>query len=234
MVSALNIIGTDKSLQNHWAKRLIAIIVDSIIVYVIGTLMMWFAILPLNWGIPNPWIFFWPVMSGVMLFIYCMIFEATSGGATLGKRLMNLRVMPISGDMNIGKAAIRNVSKVHPTFMLLDWAIGFVTDGEPKQKWLDRVAGTTVVLTTKLSEQEQHIYQSQQSKYAPPPQEPYVATRHEPVYQYPPKQDNAPASKTPRSVEPAPSVELKCASCGGRMAETGKGRMKCIRCGKIQ
>ncbi|MDO9537125.1 MAG: RDD family protein [Thermoplasmata archaeon] len=238
MVSALNIIGTDKSLQEHWGKRIVAIIIDAIIWNAIAFVLSWFVVIP-TWGtFPFMWFWFQPALSGVLLFIYSFAMEASSGGATLGKRAMNLRVIPVSGEMSTGKAAIRNVSKIYGMFLLLDWLVGFVSEGDPKQKWLDRVGGTTVVLTTALNEAQQHTYQSQQAKYAPPPQEQY-STRHEQVYQYPPVQQQANAPQAPVSQQAQPGSNpqtegIKCGKCGGRMAETGAGRLKCIRCGTIQ
>lgn len=234
MVSALNIIGSDKSLQDHWVKRFVAILIDAIIFWFIASMIVWSSIFFWSWKLPFLWTLSQPALAGILLFIYSFAMEASSGGATIGKRVMNLRVMAIGGEMDTGKAVIRNVSKIYGLFLLLDWLVGFVSDGDPKQKWLDRVGGTTVVLTTNLTEAEQHTYQSQQAKYAPPPQEQY-ATRHETSYQYPPpppaaapQQSNAQPAAIPQEQEP------KCMHCGGRLAETGAGRMKCIRCGKIQ
>ena len=234
MVSALSIIGSDRSLQEHWIKRFVALLVDSLIFYAISFLVTWFIILP-KWDVPLLWTFFMPAISGILFFLYAAVMEASSSGATLGKRILNLRAIALEGDMDFGKAAMRNLSKIYGLFLLLDFLVGFVTDGDPKQKWFDRMAGTTVIVTTALSDQEQHIYQTQQSKYAPPPQEPYPPTRHEQAYQYPPPPPtSAPAPQAgPQGTQPQ-TAELKCPACGGRMAETGAGRLKCIRCGKIQ
>ena len=236
MVSALNIIGSDKSLQDHWAKRFVALIIDYAIFLIISWLL--FSLLFIQWWGTwwGPayvgWTVIQPGFAGLFLFLYSMAMESASGGATLGKRVMSLRVIPLTGEMDLGKALIRNVSKIHWLFLLLDWLVGFVSDGDPKQKWLDRVGGTTVVITTALTDQEQHTYQSQQAKYAPPPQEEY-RTRHEAAYQYPP----APATSAPQKPAgqtPTPDNEPKCIHCGARVTETGGGRLKCIRCGKIQ
>ena len=235
MVSALNIISSDRSLQEHWLRRFVAILIDSFIIYAIGLLLTWLTLWAVNWTLPFVWTLFLPNYSGLLLFSYYLILESTSGGASIGKRIMGLRVISLIDDVKLKQAALRNVSKIYAPFLLLDWIVGFVTDGDPKQKWLDRVAGTTVVITSSLSDQEQHIYQTQQSKYAPPPQEPYAPTRHEAVYEYP--SSTPTESKTQPAAgtsEPQPSAEAICPSCGGRMAETGKGRLKCIRCGKIQ
>jgi uncharacterized RDD family membrane protein YckC len=235
MVSALNIIGSDKSLQDHWGKRLVAIIIDALIFWVISSLLFWFVIFPLHWNLPFVWTIFQPGMSGVFLFVYSLVMESSHGGATIGKKVMNLRVIPISGKMDAGKAVMRNISKIYGLFLVLDWLVGFVSEGDPKQKWMDRVAGTTVVITTALTEEQQHTYQTQQAKVAPPPQEQY-ATRHETAYQYPP----APAKAEPKpdagqkTAAQKSANEKLCGSCGGRLTETGAGRLKCIRCGKIQ
>lgn len=235
MVSALNVIGSDKTLQEHWGKRVIAIIIDYLIFWVISSLLFWFVIFPFNWNLPFVWTIFQPGLSGVFLFIYSLIMEASSGGATFGKRAMNLRVIPLSGNMDSGKALMRNISKIHAAFLALDWLVGFVSEGDPKQKWLDRVAGTTVVITTALTEEQQHMYQAQQAKVAPPPQEQY-ATRHEAAYQYPSAQ--AKAGVQPAAGQQAPAKksanEMLCGGCGGKTTETGAGKLKCIRCGKIQ
>jgi len=240
MVSAINIIGNDQSLQEHWFKRLIASIIDNIIFWAIGTVLTVFVFQGwLTWRIPLVWSVFVPFLSGIMFFLYAFILEAGSGGATLGKKVMNLRVISTSGPMTPGKAAMRNISKIHGTFLLIDWLVGFATEGDPKQKMLDRSAGTTVIITTPLTDQQQHVYQTQQANYAPPPQEGYQ--RHEQTYQYPPPPTNTtqaqptqqvqqPGANTPQQ----DSTEQLCSTCGGRMSQTGSGRLQCIRCGKIQ
>ena len=235
MVSALNIIGSDRSLQEHWLRRVVAIFIDSAITYVIGLALTWSTITLLSWNLTIVWTLLWPTYSGLLLFLYYFVLESASGSASIGKRVMGLRVISLSSDMDIGKAAMRNISKLYTPFLFLDWVIGFVTDGDPKQKWMDLVAGTTVVITSQLTDRDQHTYQSQQSKYAPPPAEPYQPVRHDNAYQYPaePKKAEAPVQQS--KAAPFPSAEpAVCVACGGRMAETGAGRLKCIRCGKIQ
>lgn len=238
MASALNGIGSDNALQEHWFKRAIAILIDCVIIYIIGSVLMWFVWLPLeilDLGTTYEWSLVFPTISGVMLFIYSFAMEAASGNATVGKRFMDLRVISITGEMDTGKAVMRNISKIHGLFLLLDWLVGFVSEGDPKQKWLDRAAGTTVVLTTTLTPEQQHLYQAQQAKVAPPPQEPYQQqTRHDSAYQYPPAQPTKSASAPSAQAQQQPAREGQaCEACGGRMTETGDGHLKCIRCGKM-
>ena len=228
----MDIIGSDKSLQNHWIKRLLAIIIDSIIVWIIGAIIFYLVLIPLVAFGGLGLAFVLPITSGLLLFIYSMIMEMSSG-ATLGKKVMKLRVISTGGEMDAGKAAIRNISKIYGLFLLIDWLIGFITDGDPKQKFLDRTAGTTVIITTILSDQQQHTYQSQQAKYAPPPQQGYQS-RHEQTYQYPPPPATSFPPPQQGGYQPPPEPAQICNSCGGRMNLTGNGRLQCIRCGKIQ
>jgi len=224
MVTALDLIGSDQSLQDHWLKRFIAFIIDAIIIYVIASIIFFFLPVPFLWG----WGMGYSLMAGGMLFLYSALMEMSSGG-TLGKNIMNLRVISLHGDLESGSVFVRNISKIHGLFLLLDWLIGFVTDGDPKQRFLDRSAGTTVLLTDQLGSGQQHTYQSQQSQYAPPPPQQY--TSHEtPVYQYPAQEAPPPTQEeTDEELEPA----KPCGDCGGRLTLTGSGRMQCIRCGRI-
>jgi uncharacterized RDD family membrane protein YckC len=128
MVSALDLIGRDTQLQSHWIRRIIAIIIDFIIVIVIFGL----------------WDFlFLPFYMGIIWLLYTIILEGLHG-ATLGKRFLNLRVISLEGPMDIVKSLIRNISKIHGLLLLLDWIVGFVSHGDPRQRFLDRIAKTTV------------------------------------------------------------------------------------------
>ena len=45
----------------------------------------------------------------------------------------------------LDKAFIRNISKIHSIFLLLDWLTAFVTPRDDRrQKYTDRISGTTV------------------------------------------------------------------------------------------
>ncbi|KYK26531.1 MAG: hypothetical protein AYK23_02885, partial [Candidatus Proteinoplasmatales archaeon SG8-5] len=228
--SALDQIGSDQSLQEHWIKRFIAIIIDAILIYVIASIVFLFMPVPFWWG----WGFGYSLMAGLLFFLYSGLMEMMSG-ATLGKMVLNLRVISLHGKLDVSGAVVRNISKIHGLILLIDWLVGFVTDGDPKQKFLDRVAGTTVIITDRLSDQQQHIYQSQQSDYAPPPPTQY--TPHETqTYQQrgqqtaQPQQAQAPPPEQQRQKQPEGQI---CNDCGGRLILMGNGRLQCIRCGRI-
>ncbi|MDD1726199.1 MAG: RDD family protein, partial [Euryarchaeota archaeon] len=74
-----------------------------------------------------------------------------SSGATIGKRFMDLKVKSLRGNMSYTKAFVRSFTKawlpVFTALFLLDLIVGFLTQGDPKQRFSDVVADTAVVHT---------------------------------------------------------------------------------------
>lgn len=213
----MDMIGSDKSLQDHWLKRFIACIIDAVIVWVIA-LVLWALLVlftPMRWF---GW-HFWgmePFLDGAIYWLYSSLMEGASG-ATIGKRLLSLRVSALQGDLDIGKTVVRNISKIHPLFLLLDLIIGLITEGDPKQRYMDRIAGTTVRAVTPAPAAPY------QSSMPPPPSIP-PAGAPEP-YRY-----DLSTSYEYQAPKPKPQV---CSECSGRLILTGSGRQQCIRCGKV-
>jgi len=136
---------------NHWLLRLIAFIIDSIIIGIVAGIIWSFVILSLIFG-GGLWSFGWgfylglPFLLGILELLYFMFMEA-SYGATLGKKVLGLQVQMVNGSkVTFDKAFIRNISKIFWVFLLLDWILGVATTGhDQRQKYSDRIAGTTVV-----------------------------------------------------------------------------------------
>jgi uncharacterized RDD family membrane protein YckC len=144
-------IGSDYQLQNHWIRRLIAFVIDSIIV-AIGTFIISIPFTIAAAATVLPWFFFnpfaGPFFIGVLSVLYFTLLDYWYGW-TFGKRIMNLETMKTDGQKPpLDTAFIRNVSKIYWILVLLDVIIGLATPGDPHQKVTDRVAGTTVVSTT--------------------------------------------------------------------------------------
>jgi uncharacterized RDD family membrane protein YckC len=148
-------IGSDSKLQDHWIRRLIAFIIDCVIV-VIGTfiigviifvpLIIVAAATGLPWILFNPWAF--PFLAGLLSLIYSALLESFYGW-TFGKKIMNLRVQKVSGQkLSLDLALIRNASKIYWILVLVDVIVGLATPGDPHQKIGDRMAGTTVTAIT--------------------------------------------------------------------------------------
>jgi uncharacterized RDD family membrane protein YckC len=146
MTSALDMIKDDTQLQSHWIRRLIALIIDVIIIMIatlIITLPFAVGFFLLSGG--KGW-FGFSLFSSLLWLLYAIIFDTIKGG-TIGKLALKFQVVALDGRMDFIKAVIRNISKVYFLLLILDWIIGFVTDGDPRQKFSDRVANTTVEMT---------------------------------------------------------------------------------------
>ena len=153
--TGIDLIGTDKPLQEHWIKRIIAIIIDSIIlaiaisilsiIILIPTLILTGTLPPIPlFGSLIGWLIGFPFAVGALSILYFSFAESIYG-QTVGKRLMGLRVATIDGRIpNLGRTLIRNISKIYWVLLLLDVIIGLATPGDPHQKYSDRIAGTTV------------------------------------------------------------------------------------------
>jgi uncharacterized RDD family membrane protein YckC len=155
MATGFERLGKDHDLQDHWIRRLVAFIIDSVIISVVTFIISIIVWLPfflmatatnMPWSMFNPFSF--PFFSGILSVLYFALFE-TYYGATFGKRLMDLKTTRPEGQKpTLGSAFIRNISKIYWILVLVDTLIGLATPGDPRQKATDRVAGTIVVSTS--------------------------------------------------------------------------------------
>jgi uncharacterized RDD family membrane protein YckC len=146
---------------SHWLLRLIAYIIDGIIVLIPTFIIYHFIIAPAltptytvfgfyTYYGAVPWWGLWlisPAIFGILSVAYFAIFE-TAWSATIGKRLLGFKVQTTNGNkLTIGKAIMRNISKIYWILLVLDWLLGAFTQGNDKrQKYTDRLAGTTVAV----------------------------------------------------------------------------------------
>lgn len=147
-MSAFQKIGNDRLLQDHWLRRLIAAIIDSIIIGVVTAIILALAAIPaLFLGIVPGILGTSSLLHGVLFFLYAWFMEF-SQGATLGKMIMNLKVTTEQGALPPpDKALLINISKIHWVLWLVDTLVGMALPGDPHQKYSDRWMGTTVVST---------------------------------------------------------------------------------------
>jgi len=149
-------IQASSALQNLWIRRVIAYVIDSVILLIVLAIVN--AFLALILLVPSL-IFSFNVFGGVfsgfsallglvIIWGYYTLFEG-SMSATVGKKIMGLRVRPSRGRMNYTKAFIRNFTKawipIIVLLFLLDLVIGLVTAGDPRQRFSDVVADTSVI-----------------------------------------------------------------------------------------
>src|SRR5512137_2189679 len=104
MPTAFDLIGHNAALQEHWIRRLIAAVIDGILLAIVLFIFN-FALSVFLWGF-----LLWPLLAGVVWWLYSIVFEGTIG-ATIGKKLVSLQVVAVDGLMDLPRAMIRNVTK---------------------------------------------------------------------------------------------------------------------------
>ncbi|HEX7391454.1 MAG TPA: RDD family protein [Thermoplasmata archaeon] len=139
MVTGFDYLSRDKALQEHWLRRVVAILIDWVIIYIPVSIFLGI----IGYG----WLGFVVIsIESVLFFFYCSFFDYYIGG-TLGKMLMHLKAVAITGKMNMAQSLMRNISKIFVPLLLIDWIIGMAIDtNDPRQKWTDQLARTSVIL----------------------------------------------------------------------------------------
>ena len=160
MVSGFDIWGHDAKLRRHWKNRALAFIVDVIISFVpvsiIFNLMDITDILQLG------------IVISTTFYLKSSILESFTG-STIGKKIFKLQVHAVDGGSIVGRAYLRNISRLF-WFMLppLDFALGMAIRGDPRQKMLDRVAGTKVVHRAEKKRYRRHMKALAQTQKSEP------------------------------------------------------------------
>jgi uncharacterized RDD family membrane protein YckC len=146
----------DKGFQDHWAKRVIAYIIDVAIVSVAAYVLLLAAALPalpaIFFGQTFPFAWFWGFWLGgiapLIILAYFVLTEALFA-RTIGKELIGLRVARLdSKRLDLWSSFVRNISKIAFILLIVDVAVGLGTHGDGRQKYSDRYIGTIVETTT--------------------------------------------------------------------------------------
>jgi uncharacterized RDD family membrane protein YckC len=139
MSSALDEVLDNKQAQEFWLRRLIAFLMDVIIIYVPISIMVSIA-----WtsGFLNQPVW---LLSGALLIVYTALFESELG-YTIGKRIMGLEVVSLDPRIyDIRRGLIRNISKIHPVLLLIDMLLGLLERDRVNMRYVDTVVATEVV-----------------------------------------------------------------------------------------
>ncbi|HME18546.1 MAG TPA: RDD family protein [Nitrososphaerales archaeon] len=150
-VSGFDALTKDQKAQDYWFRRVIAFIIDAIIVYVplsIITFLVAFSYFFVG-GFA-----FYALFYGTYTFLWSFIFilynvvMETSSGASFGKRFFNLKVVNKSGqNPTAGESFIRNISKIYWLLLILDVIVGLATTKAYNQKYTDKLEGTSITST---------------------------------------------------------------------------------------
>ena len=143
----------DSKVQEYWLKRLVALIIDGIIVGLVVVVI--FALIAVMTVLPSYFAYGYgpltvlfggaTVVVGVLLILYFPLAEITYG-ATIGKSVMKLKVVGKTGAKpTFVEAFVRNISKIYWLLLLLDVIVGLATQKGYQQKYSDHLMGTSVV-----------------------------------------------------------------------------------------
>ena len=115
-----------------------AIVVDAILIYV--PIMVFVTVLA------GRHYFSAGLLSGLALFAYSSLFDCAVGGS-IGKIILHMKSVSMTGRLTLSQSFVRNASKVFALLLLLDWVIGMAVETkDPRQKWMDQVAHTSVIV----------------------------------------------------------------------------------------
>jgi uncharacterized RDD family membrane protein YckC len=151
-LSGFETLTKDQKAQEYWVQRFVAFIIDAVIVYAVLAIITFAITIPFlftgAFGVAG-FLFGggFSVLWGLIFVLYFTVAEATSG-ASIGKRVFNLKVVTKTGSFpNFVEAFIRNVSKIYWLLLLLDVIIGLALSHGYQQKYSDSMMGTNVVHT---------------------------------------------------------------------------------------
>ena len=140
MHNGYDLLSSSKDLRKHWLMRIAAGGIDLVIVAAPISAALFVGGKTDQWMLAG-------LMSGLGYYLYCTLLEGLFG-QTWGKKLFGLRVVSLSSKRHsIVQAAIRSIPKFFwYAFLPFDVLAGLaVTVGDPRQRWSDKVALTTVV-----------------------------------------------------------------------------------------
>lgn len=152
-VSGLSTLSRNPLAQEYWVKRLLAYVIDAVIVYAIIGLVVAAAAIPAFLAgvfVPgySPQVFpfgtFFGTFAG-LLFVLYFTFAEVAYGKTIGKAVMGLRVTTDSGGRPmLGTSFLRNLSKINAVLLLLDVILGLALEAGYTKKFSDRYLRTSV------------------------------------------------------------------------------------------
>ena len=135
--TGLETLASDMGAQEFWVRRLVALIIDALVVGAVS----WF----LSWG-PFPR---GPVelslLGGLLFYLYTVVLEYFTG-QTVGKMVMRLRVVGVGKKVDAAALLVREVSKVHVVALLIDVAAGLLTEKNGRLRYLEVLSNTTEVV----------------------------------------------------------------------------------------
>jgi hypothetical protein len=191
MATGVDMVLDDKQAQEFWLRRIIAYVIDAIVIYVPIEIISSYA-WELGYYHQAPWI-----IAGTLMVVYTALFEAELG-YTIGKRIMDLEVVSLDPrPYDIKRGIIRNITKLHFALLVIDMIGGLMQEGRSNQRYLDTVENCEVV-DTKIAEWRRAY------GFSPPP---IGSHEQPPVTVQPDAETEPPKASEPETVTPGPPDE---------------------------
>lgn len=236
MPSAVSLIGHNPALQEHWFRRLLAFVIDAIVVLIL------FLFLAIPMGFLRWSLWLTVTFAGLIWFFYSLGLETAFGG-TVGKKVFALRVVAIDRNLDLVHVLVRNIPKIFPPFVVIDGLVGAFMSGDPRQRLFDRIARSTVTRVDQGAYMEEQFRMMQHGMPnpmtmppAPKPQAPPPAPGTEAAAGEWPGHTPTPSSWPQHKWDEEGHLitEKKfCTACGGQLVARGDGKLTCVRCGAV-
>lgn len=221
MVTGFDILTHDRRLRRHWLKRAGAFVADAIMVFIPVTVILWL--------LDITEIFEIGLVTSLAFYGSSAVMEAAAG-ATAGKLILGMRVRSLRGERVGARAFLRNLSRLL-WFVLppIDFALGMATRGDPRQKLLDRAAGTTVVIESERKWHESFLAGAEASAHTRGSEG--KAEEDKPDTAVEDTDEGGDVGEPPG---PTSASEDKCHQCGGHLILLADEKLQCGKCGLIQ
>jgi uncharacterized RDD family membrane protein YckC len=135
--TGLDTLAKDLGAQEYWMRRLVAIILDALLV---GAAAYILSLGPFPRGPLEL-----SAAGGLMFYLYSVVLEYLAG-QTLGKMLMGLRVVGVGSKVDLSRLLVREVSKVFIGALILDVLAGILVEKNGRQRYLEVLSDTTQVV----------------------------------------------------------------------------------------
>ncbi len=145
--TGLDTLAKDMGAQEYWVKRLVAIILDGLVISAATYLLSFtpFPRGPFAMGFSFGLGFGFGFTFGLLFYLYTVLLEYFTG-QTLGKMVMRLRVVGVKTKVDLPRLLIREVSKVHPLLLALDFGAGLLVEKNGRLRYLEVLSDTTEVV----------------------------------------------------------------------------------------
>jgi uncharacterized RDD family membrane protein YckC len=149
-ISGVDAVMKESSAQIYWVRRVVAFVIDALIVYfAVGLVVILAAASFLVLSAPGVFTAVvggvFTFLVGVILVLYFAAFEVLAG-ASVGKQVMGLKVVASGGRApSAMEALVRNVSKLYWPLLILDIIVGLAVSKNYTQKYTDKLMNTSVV-----------------------------------------------------------------------------------------